>query len=42
MAGGLMFKEGEECFVSFHDLHWFEAEKLKEGMVDLVIGEVRV
>ena len=30
IAGGMMFKEGEECVVNFHDLHWFEAEKLRE------------
>lgn len=26
----LMFKEGEECFITFKALHWFDAEQLKE------------
>jgi len=30
IAGGSMFKDGENCVVNFHDLHWFEAGKLRE------------
>ena len=30
IAEGLMFKEREDCVVSFRSLHWFEAEKLRE------------
>ena len=30
IANNLMFKEGEECYVSFKALHWFDAEQLKE------------
>lgn len=26
----LMFKEGEECYITFKALHWFDAEQLKE------------
>lgn len=27
----LMFKEGEECYISFLNLHWFDAQQLKEA-----------
>lgn len=30
IAKGLMFKEGEDCVISFRDLLWFNAESLKE------------
>jgi iron(III) transport system ATP-binding protein len=30
ITNGLMFKEGENCTVNFHNLYWFEAEKLQE------------
>ena len=26
----LMFKEGEECYVTFRALHWFDAKQLEE------------
>jgi iron(III) transport system ATP-binding protein len=26
----LMFKEGEECYITFKALHWFDAQQLKE------------
>ena len=26
----LMFQEGEECYITFRALHWFDAEQLKE------------
>ena len=26
----LMFREGEECYITFRALHWFDAEQLKE------------
>ncbi|MDU4962321.1 MAG: ABC transporter ATP-binding protein [Sporomusaceae bacterium] len=32
MTGGLLFKEGEPCVVSFRDLLWFNAESLAEVM----------
>ena len=30
LESDLMFKEGENCAVNFYNLHWFEAEKLRE------------
>jgi iron(III) transport system ATP-binding protein len=30
LSGGLMFKEGETCVVSFRNLLWFDAESLSE------------
>ena len=30
ISSGLMFKEGEEIYVTFKALHWFDAEQLKE------------
>ena len=30
IANDLMFKEGEECYISFKALHWFDAAQLKE------------
>ena len=30
ISENLMFNEGEECYVSFKALHWFDAEQLKE------------
>jgi iron(III) transport system ATP-binding protein len=38
IAGGLMFREGEDCVVSFHNLHWFEAEKLREVIGPSALG----
>ena len=32
IANGLMFNDGENCVVDFHNLHWFEAESLREVM----------
>ncbi|MDR1874652.1 MAG: ABC transporter ATP-binding protein [Synergistaceae bacterium] len=34
LSGGLMFRDGDSCVVSFLDLHWFDAEKLT-GVVEL-------
>ena len=36
IANGLMFKDGESCVVNFHDLYWFEADKLRE-VVDMSV-----
>ena len=30
ISDNLMFNEGEECYISFKALHWFDAEQLKE------------
>jgi len=30
ISDNLMFKDGEKCVVDFNNLHWFEAEKLRE------------
>jgi iron(III) transport system ATP-binding protein len=30
IAGGLLFRDGDNCVVGFHDLHWFEAGELQE------------
>jgi iron(III) transport system ATP-binding protein len=32
ISSGLMFKDGENCTVNFHNLYWFEADRLKEVM----------
>jgi iron(III) transport system ATP-binding protein len=30
ISDNLMFKDGDSCVVDFNNLHWFEAEKLRE------------
>ena len=30
IAENLVFKDGEECAISFHNLHWFDARHMAE------------
>jgi iron(III) transport system ATP-binding protein len=39
IANGLALKEGESCVVSFYDLHWFEAEILREVIGTSILEE---
>lgn len=34
ISENLLFKAGDECYISFLDLHWFEAEKLKGAILE--------